>query len=149
MKSAADILKAKSTDFNYISTGAMVSEALNLLSSMNCTFLIVMEEGEFRGVFSEHEFVKNVAIPGWDATVCAVRDVMMHAPPAANPYTTVEELVSLFDSHHTRYVPVFDGHRFEGIITVYDILHLLLQDREALSELKQAGNQFSITHMVG
>ena len=149
MKSASDILQAKATNFNFIDAKAMVSDALNMLSSMNCTFLVVMEEGEFKGVFSEHEFVKNVAIPGWDANVCVVSDVMMYALPAASPYTLVDELVTLFDSHHTRYVPVFDGHRFEGIITVYDILHLLLQDSEALNELQRAGNQLYQTHHTG
>ena len=141
MKTAADILHAKPRTFNFIAPATKVMDALQLLSSTNCSFLTVMEEGEFKGIFSEHNFVINVAIPGWDGTICEVRSVMNSSLPVAEMDMPIEEVVSLLDSHHIWYIPVFKGHHFEGVITINDILQVMLRDREALEGLRSGIHQ--------
>jgi predicted transcriptional regulator len=141
MKTAAEILRAKPRTFNFVAPATRVTDALQLLNSTNCSFLTVMEEGEFKGIFSEHNFVVNVAILGWDASSCDVKSVMNSSLPVADMDTPIEELVSLLDCHHIWYIPVFDGHRFEGVITVNDILQVMLRDREALEGMKSGSYQ--------
>ena len=132
MKTAADILKQKPHTFNFIEPGACVADAMNLLNIMNRSFLVVMHEDQYKGIFCEHDYIHNVALRGWDPESCLVREVMSTNLPAVTMETPVEEVIELMSAHHARYVPVFDGLRFEGVITLHNIIKMLLQDREAV-----------------
>jgi CBS domain-containing protein len=132
MKTAADILKQKPHTFNFIEPGARVSDALNLMNCMNRSFLVVMHDDQYKGIFSEHDFIHNVAMAGLDAKTCLVKDVMGSDLPAVDMDTPMEDVLALMNAHHARYVPVFNGLVFEGVITLHNIIQLVLQNRELI-----------------
>jgi predicted transcriptional regulator len=132
MRTAADILRKKPRTFNFVDPGARVADALNLINALDRSFLIVMHDDAYKGIFCEHDFVKNVAVRGWDPAICIVSDVMHAELPVATLDTHVEEIISLLNIHHVNYIPVFDGHRFEGVITLHDVMDIALQCREEI-----------------
>jgi CBS domain-containing protein len=135
MKTAADILRQKPHTFNFVDPGARVADALNLLNALNRSFLVVMHDKDFKGIFCEHDFVKNVAVRGWDPAICIVSDVMSKDLPAVELDTHVEEIIELMNLHHARYIPVFNGLAFEGVITLHNIMKMVLQSREEIFDL--------------
>jgi len=135
MKTASDILRQKPHTFNFVDPEARVSDALNLLNALNRSFLVVMHDNQFKGIFCEHNFVKNVAVKGWDPAICIVSDVITKDLPAVEIDTHVEEIIELMNLHHARYIPVFDGIRFEGVITLHNIMKIVLQSREEIFDL--------------
>lgn len=122
MKTAADILRHKAPAFNTIAADATVFDAVHLMNSMNRTFLVVMEGDSFQGLFTEHDYVRNVVQPGWDPEIIRVGDVMSRHLPAISPESRIDEIIALMISHHTRLVPVFHGHQFDGIITINNVI---------------------------
>ena len=130
MRTAADILKQKPHTFNFIEPGARVADAMNLLNIMNRSFLVVMHENQYKGIFSEHDYIHNVAMRGWDPETCLVKEVMSTNLPAVDMDTPIEDVLALMNAHHARYVPVFNGLMFEGVITLHNIVSLVLQNRE-------------------
>lgn len=128
MTTVASVLAVKPRPFNYIEPDAKVSDALNLLGAVNLSYLVVMHDQQFKGVFCEHDFCKNVAMRGWDPKACKVEDVMTKNLPTVSPEDTIETCVKLFNAHHVFYIPVFDQYRFEGIITRGDVIRSMLRD---------------------
>ncbi len=128
MRYAIDILKKKPRTFNYIEPDAKVSDALSLLSSMNRSFLVVMKGNQFNGIFSEREFIRNLTLGGKD-TNCRVETVMNSSLPVVSADTPVEEVIMLFHIHHVNYLPVFEEGRFEGIITLHNIMKMLCEEK--------------------
>jgi CBS domain-containing protein len=130
MKTAHDIISQKPHGFNYVEPEARVVDALNLLNAMNRSFLVVTDDGGYRGVFCERDYLRNVAIRGWDPNVVQVQDVMSTNFPTVAPDESIEHVMQLVNAHHARYVPVFDGHHFEGVITLHDLLRILVNEKE-------------------
>jgi len=53
MRTVKDILNTKTKPFNHVGPSTLVIEALNLLNSVNLSYLVVMEADEYKGIFSE------------------------------------------------------------------------------------------------
>jgi CBS domain-containing protein len=128
MTTVASVLATKPRPFNFIDPGAKVADALNLLGAVNLSYLVVMHNQEFKGIFCEHDFCKNVAMRGWDPKVCRVEDTMTKDLPIVTPEDSIETCVRLFNAHHVFYIPVFDQFRFEGVITRGDVIRTMLRN---------------------
>ena len=72
MRTVANILEHKPPMFNQISPKAKVIEALQLMNSVNLSYLIVMDGETFHGIFSERDYSRNVILKGLhsDSTSC-------------------------------------------------------------------------------
>jgi CBS domain-containing protein len=134
MTTAAEILRQKSTAFNYVHPQFNALEAIRLLSSLNRSFLVVMEEGEYKGIFTEHALVKKMATPGWQLAEKTVAEMMDTNLPAATMDSTRHEMMQLMIAHHTRYLPVFDGYRFAGVISMNNLLKVMLSPSLSFDE---------------
>jgi CBS domain-containing protein len=128
MTTVASVLAVKPRPFNFIEPGAKVSDALNLLGAVNLSYLIVMHDQEFKGIFCEHDFCKNVAMRGWDPKACKVEEAMTRNLPTVTPEDSIETCVRLFNAHKVFYIPVFDQYRFVGIITRGDVIRAMLRN---------------------
>lgn len=128
MITISSVLRLKPRPFNFIEPDARVADALNLLGAVNMSYLVVMHNQQFKGIFCEHDFCRNVAMRGWDPNVCTVQDTMTKDLPFVTPEDTLENCVRMFNAHHIFYIPVFDQYRFEGVITRGDVLRAMLRN---------------------
>ena len=132
MRTVADILANKSAPNNIISPNALVLEALELMKATHLSYVIAMEGGEFRGIFSERNYARNVALEGKTSSTCPVREAMSKHLVTVTPEHTVEECIHLILEKKSRYLPVMEEGRFLGVITIHDILREALRSKEAL-----------------
>lgn len=130
MKTVADILETKPKPHNYINSDARVIDALVLMNSVNLSYVVVMEEGQFKGIFSERDYTRNVILKGRTSDTATVAEVMTSNMPSVTPEDTVETCMRMLDSHKTRYLPVFDGHVLAGVITLNDVLRQAIRNKE-------------------
>ncbi len=134
MTTVASVLSGKPRPFNFIEPDARVADALHLLGAVNLSYLVVMHEDQFKGIFCEHDFCKNVAMRGWDPAVCSVEDTMTTGLPTITPEDSIESCMRLFHAHHVFYLPVFDQYRFCGVITRGDVIRAFLRDGKEVLE---------------
>jgi CBS domain-containing protein len=133
MQSAIDILEGKHHASNVIKPEAMVIEALQLLNKENLSYLVVKESGEFKGIFSERDYTRKLVLQGRSSRETMVRDVMTTELPVVDPGASVEECMNLLASHRgSRYILVFEGKEFKGVITIHDLLRHVLANKEDL-----------------
>jgi predicted transcriptional regulator len=130
MKTVAELLATKPNPFNFVEPDAKVIDALYLLNATNHSYLVVMHDQDYRGIFCERDFLRNVALRGWDPQTCNVEDVMTTGLPIVQPSDSVEHCMRLLNIHKTRYLPVFEHHHFLSVITVNDLLRCVLKNRE-------------------
>jgi CBS domain-containing protein len=130
MRTVNDILKAKAKPFNQVSPDTLVIDALKLLNSINLSYLVVMEGEEYKGIFSERDYSRNVILKGRHSDQTAVREVMTQDLPVVRLLDTAERCMHLIDQHRTRYLLAFDNARFVGVVTIHDLLRQVLNDKE-------------------
>lgn len=132
MLTAADILKQKPPVFNIIDADAKVIEALQLMSSVNLSYLVVKKNEVFQGIFSERDYSRNVILKGLHSDTAKVKEVMSTSLPAIGLSETVEHCMKLLNSHKTRYLVVFDQQDFAGVVTINDVLREVIKNKAHL-----------------
>ena len=131
MLTVKNVLESKDKPFNTISSDTLVIDALNLLNSVNLSYLVVMDGDAYRGVFSERDYSRNLILKGRASNSTKVQDVMTKDLPVVGLKDTVEQCMYLMNSHKTRYLLAYDDNKnFAGIITIHDLLRQVINNRE-------------------
>jgi predicted transcriptional regulator len=132
MRTVADILENKAPAFNTIGPDAKVIEALQMMNSVNLSYLIVMKDGTFNGIFSERDYSRNVILKGLHSDSCPVSEVMSTSLPMVDLDESVEKCMQLLNTHKTRYLLVFDNKEFKGVVTINDVLREAIANKESI-----------------
>jgi len=129
MRTVKDILETKAKSFNQVSPSTLVIDALNLLNSVNLSYLVVMDADKYKGIFSERDYTRNVILKGKASNTTRVQEVMTTDLPIVTLRDTVEHCMNLMNSHKTRYLLAYDDMHFEGVITIHDLLRQAIINR--------------------
>jgi CBS domain-containing protein len=129
MRTVKDILETKAKSFNQVSPSTLVIDALNLLNSVNLSYLVVMDADKYKGIFSERDYTRNVILKGKASNTTRVHEVMTTDLPIVTLRDTVEHCMNLMNSHKTRYLLAYDDMHFEGVITIHDLLRQAIINR--------------------
>lgn len=134
MEKVTTILDKKQTHFNKISPECSISEALYRMSSQkNMEYLIVVNDDEkFLGLLTEHDITRKTLLTRLPVEITTVQEIMNTRLPFADVEDTVEHCMRLMKQYNTRYLPVFDGFRFHGIISGDDILEEAVYNRAGI-----------------
>lgn len=136
----SDILRHKHT-----STGAAVvtiapdrtvQELLALLAEHNVGALIVTEGDDVRGIVSERDVVRRIAEHGADVLGRPVSQIMTSSVLHCAPSDSIDSIAETMTESRIRHMPVLDGERLVGIISIGDVvvsrIRQLEQDRGQL-----------------
>ena len=131
MRTVKNIIASKSKPINIVKPEILVIDALNLLNSVNLSYLIVKESDEFKGIFSERDYSRNVILKGRASTSTSVAEVMTTDLPVVHLPDTVEHCMNTMNLNKTRYLLAYDAdEKFAGVITIHDLLRQVLSSRE-------------------
>lgn len=118
-----DVLHAKpSQDVVTIAPDAGVRELIALLAEHNVGALIVSSDGEsVDGIVSERDVVRHLH---HDGTVVnnTVSAIMTTSVETCDEDTVVDELMKIMTERRIRHVPVVQGSRLVGIISIGDVV---------------------------
>jgi CBS domain-containing protein len=145
MEKVTAILDKKQTHFNKISPDCSISEALYRMSGQkNMEYLIVVDDDEkFLGLLTEHDVARKTLLSRLPIENTSVQSIMNTRLPFADVEDTVEHCMRLMKRYNTRYLPVFDGFRFRGIISGDDILEEAVYSRAGIfDEVEEAAPAF-------
>jgi CBS domain-containing protein len=130
MRTVKDMLESKQKSFNYIQPDALVIDALSLLNSVNLSYLTVMDGDQYKGVFCERDYTRNVILKGRSSNTTKVKEVMTTDLPIVELNDTVEHCMNLMNSFRTRYLLAYDDENFAGVITIHDLLRQVIASKE-------------------
>jgi len=129
MEKITSILVKKELHFHTISPGSSADIALSRMCHENLEYLIVMEEGRYVGLITEHDITSKAVVRNKHLAKTKVGEVLNNRLPAATTDDTVERCMQLMRQHHVRYLPVFENYLFRGIVSTEDILEEAVNNR--------------------
>lgn len=88
--------------------------------------LVIDAAGAPTGIFTERDLMIRVVLPGLDPAHTAVERVMSRGVMFATPDQSIPEVAARMRSQHIRHLPVIDGGRFVGMLSLRDLLSALL-----------------------
>jgi CBS domain-containing protein len=135
MKTVRDILDAKDQAICSIRPRAMVFDALKLMSEMQIGAVMVLDEaGAVRGILSERDYARKIPLQGKLSRETAVEEIMTPAERmhTVTPTNTLEDCMVLMTAKHVRHLPVFEGSRFVGLISIGDVVKAIISEKQSL-----------------
>ena len=132
MPTVKHMLATKQKSFNRIESDALVIDAINLMNSVNLSYLVVMDSDEYKGIFSERDYTRNVILKGRASNSTMVKEAMTTDLPIVALNDTVEYCMNLMNAHKTRYLLAYDGRQFAGVITIHDLLRQVIVNRHEI-----------------
>jgi CBS domain-containing protein len=133
MRTVKNILTAKSKPFNSVPPQTLVFDALNMLNTLNLSYLVVIDEDVYKGIFSERDYSRKVILQGRQSNTTTVREVMSTDVPVVALTDTAEKCIHLMIDHKSRYLLAFDNaEKLAGVITIHDILRQIINDKEEI-----------------
>ena len=140
MRIVKDILASKPQAFNIVQAGTLVIDALTLLNSVNLSYLIVMDKGEYKGLFCERDYSRNVILKGRSNDSTKVEEVMTTELPIVSLTDSVEYCMNFMNVSKTRYLLAYDHSKFEGVITIHDLLRQVIANKEEVFDSSVANS---------
>lgn len=132
MKKVADIFKRKGFTNVTISPDAMVREALRLMAEKNIGSVVIMQDEQYIGLFTERDYARKVILHGRSSDELTVSEIMSEYLPHISQEHSLDECMEMMSNHNVRYLPVFEGDRYIGVISIIDVVKetmLAQQDR--------------------
>jgi CBS domain-containing protein len=128
------ILHRKGREVATVPSDATVADAVGLMHEWNVGALVVTAEGQpVAGILSERDVVRALAGAGDAAALLTwpVADLMTTDVTTCEPRATVDELARLMTDRRIRHVPVLDGDRVAGIVSIGDVVKSRIDELQA------------------
>jgi CBS domain-containing protein len=135
MQKASDLLKGKAKQLWTILPDASVLDALKLMAEKEIGALMVVDKKDkVVGIITERDYARKIILKGKTSMKTSVKEIM--TPEAkmykVKPDTSVEDCMVLMTGKHIRHVPVFDGGKFVGVISIGDVVKATISQKDLL-----------------
>jgi CBS domain-containing protein len=106
-----------------------VYEALERLAEKDVGALLVLDNGDLVGIFSERDYARKVSLRDRKAEETPVSSVMSERVLYVRPEQSVEECMALMTDKRIRHLPVVDEGRLVGLISIGDVVKAVISDQ--------------------
>lgn len=117
---------------------ASVLEAIALMAERHVGSVLVTRDGSPVGILTERDYARKVILCGRSSADTAVADIMSTPLLTVTPGDSMNHCMELMTSQRIRHLPVMDGNRLAGMVSIGDLLkaQLALRQRE-IEQLQQ------------
>jgi len=131
------ILNRKSGEVFSISPDALVFQAIQMMDEKNVGALLVMEEDRLIGIISERDYTRKVMLRGKRSRETKVAEIMSSNVTVTHPREPVETCLRLMTDKHIRHLPVVEGDKVVGVISIGDLVkHVISCQSAAIAHLE-------------
>jgi CBS domain-containing protein len=130
MGTVRHILQKKGHGVLSINPSTTVYYALEYMVEKNVGALLVTDGERFAGIFTERDYARKVILKGKASKETLVREIMSEHPATVTPDDTVEDCMKLMTQKYIRHLPVMEGNRLVGLVSIGDIVKYIIEDQK-------------------
>lgn len=124
------LLDRKGREIFAIAPRATVYEAIAAMSEKGVGALLVMEGARLAGIVSERDYTRKVILQGRSSKETRVDEIMTRDVVVAPPDTTAGDAMRQMSHSRVRHLPVVDGDRVVGVLSMGDLVKWLISAQE-------------------
>ena len=117
-----------------IGPDAMVFDAILLMDEKNVGALPVVDNNRLVGVISERDYTRKVIVKGRSSKDTPVSDIMTKVLLTVSPGDSIAECMRIMTEKRVRHLPVLEGTKLVGIVSIGDVVNWLMSAQNAMIE---------------
>jgi CBS domain-containing protein len=134
MHSIREILREKGSTVRSIDPNVTVFDAIKLMADYGIGALLVLQNNEPVGLFSERDYARKLALRGLRSRETPVSAVMSAPVITISPDASVQEGMQMMTERFVRHLPVVDGSGVLGMVSIGDLVKAVIHDQQTLIE---------------
>lgn len=135
MKTAACILKSKADQtIHAITPEASVLDAVKLMADKDIGALLVMAGTKLAGIITERDYARKIALMSRSSKETRVREIMTSEVLYVRPERSSDECMALMTENRVRHLPVMDGPKLLGVISIGDLVKDIISEQKFIIE---------------
>ena len=127
-----ELLEQKRGELVTLGPEASVLDAVRLMAERDIGAVPVIEDERLIGLLTERHYARNVILAGRRSDTTPIREVMSTEPVPVPPSETIDRCMALMTEHRIRHLPVMEGSRLIGIVSIGDLVRSRIADQEAV-----------------
>ena len=127
----SSLLHGKSSALWSVTPDTTVFDAIRLMAEKNIGALPVLAGGQLSGIFTERDYTRKVALMGKTSKETRVREVVDRELVTVTPNDSVEDCMRLMTEKRVRHLPVVEGAKLVGIVSIGDLVNWLISMQNA------------------
>ena len=131
MTTVNDLIGAKTDASRYaVKANETVYRAIRLMADRHIGAVLVVDKAIVIGIFTERDYIMRVEVEGRAAKETTLREVMTDRMYTVTTETSIEHCLGLMDLRHIRHLPIVEGGKLMGIISMRDAIAAVLKGHE-------------------
>ena len=126
MLTVRDVLKTKKQDIWTITPQSSAYQALEIMADKDIGALIVIDNDQIVGIFSERDYARKVILKGKSSRETTVKELMNNPVYTIHPETSVEKCMALMTVTHNRHLPVIEEDQLIGVVSIGDVVNTII-----------------------
>lgn len=124
------LLDRKGRDVWSIDADEPVLEAIQIMADRHVGALPVLRGGELAGIISERDYARKVILLGRSSAETPVWQIMSAPAITVGSDETVQRCMEIMTERRIRHLPVVDGERMVGMISIGDCVRAVIEDQQ-------------------
>ena len=130
MLSVRQMLSEKGSAVVSITPDTSVFDALKVMNEKNIGAVLVMEDEELVGIFSERDYARKVILAGRSSKTTEVKELMTCKVYCIDPSRTIQDVMELMNEHRFRHVPVMESEKVIGVLSSGDVMRGVVAEQK-------------------
>ncbi|RFS14230.1 CBS domain-containing protein [Emticicia sp. C21] len=131
MKIRQILQKKKINALFSVSSDTTVYDALVEMADKNIGAVLVIDNEKLAGIFSERDYARKIVLKGLHSDETLVKDVMTSKVITIDLEDKLEDAMQIMSDKHIRHLPVNDGDKLVGIISINDLVTTLINEQKS------------------
>jgi CBS domain-containing protein len=128
-ETVGSILGRKGREIWSVAPNATVYDAVALMAAKSIGAVLVISQGTLFGIVSERDYARKVILQGRSSKKTQVKTIMTSDLVTITPESTVDDCMKVMTYNRIRHLPVLDGGRLVGIVSIGDMVKAIIADQ--------------------
>ena len=141
MTTVRHILQEKGSAVWTVPPDASVRDAIIMMNENNIGLVLIVKADELVGIVSERDIARKIILRDKSSVTTPVKDIMTTDITTVTPDQSIDACMTLMTGKHIRHLPVMDGKKLAGLVSIGDVVKATILEKEQL--IKELQNYIS------
>lgn len=130
MRTVKQLLNDKGRQTFCVGPEQMMYEAITQMAERSVGALLVMDGERLVGIVSERDYARKIILKGRSSRETPVKDAMTANVISTGEDATVDACMRLMSDNRIRHLPVLDGEKVVGMLSIGDLVKAVISDQQ-------------------